>query len=1053
MKRLAGKFFCKCMVVAFEAMAVIAGLLAIMCGAALWRLSSGPVSIDFAREYVEHALSFPESGIGVTVGKMVLQWPDPGYPVMIGLKDVRITSEGQTDVFSVDEVGLVMSLYSLASGTIKPQSILLKKPSLRIRRSEEGAFSLALPLPLSGGDGSLESIATDFKNWAAGSAGDHLPDFLSEFEFFEIRNASLMLEDHKLGMTWFLPEVNFSAERDENGANAAVSVKIPGGMKTAKVRASLIYRIETDVFNFSCETSDFDPNILARKFDRLSALGGHAFLVDASFKAWMDGQLNVSSIKADISSKGGTLNFPRLYDEPKSFDSFVLAAEYGAGNGALNVSHAEFSFEGVKIRASAGADLSKEQIEIPLTVYVETVPLETVKKSLPLIMEGTTAHKWLSGRLSNGRFHDVKLAAVLLLDRKESRPEMKKLHTGFRFENVDIDYQAPLMPARNSIGAGEFDYAENKLTITGEKADVGELKASNIKVDFTDVMTAGGGMVSIDLDIKGPLSTVLAYLSSEPIGYGGELGLDPKAVKGFSDLKLNLSFPTVKDLLKDQVKISAKGAFKEVLLPGIVSGLDLSGGPLSVNVGDESFELSGKGMLGGREIDFEWKEFFNPQGKPFSSQVKARLGADREMREHFGIELDEYLSGTLPVELIYTSQESGSSHIDLAADLTPAIVRFDPLEYLKPLGSPGQAGLRLTLSNGNPVEVNNLKINAKDLSLSEGRLQFGRVNGEIDVIKANIGNLQMGSNNFSLDYERETTGLIKMALNGLFLDAQPFLKGRDRQKKNRLKETTAEPPMIISAGVATMRTGEGRFIKNVKLYTAVNPGGEITQLEMDATSGNGTIYLRYKPDASTGRKEFRMEATDAGATLRAFGIYESVEGGKLIIRGDPTGYAIRSGDLAGVAQLTDFRVIDAPVLARLLSAMSLPGIGQLLGNEGVVFTRLEAQFDWLSRPQGALLVVREGRTSGNSLGLTFEGVVDRQTNQINLSGTIVPLSMLNSIVGVIPLVGELLAGGSGGAMFAATYTVKGDLRNPDVSVNPLAALAPGILRRILFEGG
>ena len=54
---------------------------------------------------------------------------------------------------------------------------------------------------------------------------------------------------------------------------------------------------------------------------------------------------------------------------------------------------------------------------------------------------------------------------------------------------------------------------------------------------------------------------------------------------------------------------------------------------------------------------------------------------------------------------------------------------------------------------------------------------------------------------------------------------------------------------------------------------------------------------------------------------------------------------------------------------------------------------------------------------------------------------------LNSILDNIPIVGQLLGGGSQG-LFAANYRVSGSSSDPDVMVNPLSALAPGILRQI-----
>jgi hypothetical protein len=61
----------------------------------------------------------------------------------------------------------------------------------------------------------------------------------------------------------------------------------------------------------------------------------------------------------------------------------------------------------------------------------------------------------------------------------------------------------------------------------------------------------------------------------------------------------------------------------------------------------------------------------------------------------------------------------------------------------------------------------------------------------------------------------------------------------------------------------------------------------------------------------------------------------------------------------------------------------------------------------------------------------------------------VPSYTLNSVLGVIPILGELLIGRKGEGVFAFTYKVGGSLEKPKVSVNLLSGLAPGFLRRIV----
>jgi hypothetical protein len=51
----------------------------------------------------------------------------------------------------------------------------------------------------------------------------------------------------------------------------------------------------------------------------------------------------------------------------------------------------------------------------------------------------------------------------------------------------------------------------------------------------------------------------------------------------------------------------------------------------------------------------------------------------------------------------------------------------------------------------------------------------------------------------------------------------------------------------------------------------------------------------------------------------------------------------------------------------------------------------------------------------------------------------------------VPFIGEYLVGGKDEGIFGIDYRAKGSLDNPDVSVNPLSALAPGALRKMFID--
>ena len=102
---------------------------------------------------------------------------------------------------------------------------------------------------------------------------------------------------------------------------------------------------------------------------------------------------------------------------------------------------------------------------------------------------------------------------------------------------------------------------------------------------------------------------------------------------------------------------------------------------------------------------------------------------------------------------------------------------------------------------------------------------------------------------------------------------------------------------------------------------------------------------------------------------------------------------------------------------------------------------------WL-RLEGGVLTTDLLRAYGPALGLTAKGKLDFRQSDAQIKGTIVPAYTANRILGHIPILNWILVGGEGEGFVAVTYAVSGPLDKPEVSVNPLAALAPGFLRRL-----
>ena len=86
---------------------------------------------------------------------------------------------------------------------------------------------------------------------------------------------------------------------------------------------------------------------------------------------------------------------------------------------------------------------------------------------------------------------------------------------------------------------------------------------------------------------------------------------------------------------------------------------------------------------------------------------------------------------------------------------------------------------------------------------------------------------------------------------------------------------------------------------------------------------------------------------------------------------------------------------------------------------------------------------------GSQVGFTLGGFVDYARDRTEILGTFVPAFGLNNAFSQVPIVGLLLGGGNRNeGLFAIDFKVSGQASAPTLTVNPLTAVAPGILRKL-----
>ena len=1052
-----------------EALAIILVFILLFIGAILWKLRTTPIDISFIKPAILKAVNTEHSTYQVDFTHIVVAWPKLEGSLKLRALGMNVKSNS-TDIFSVETADLLLDVKAALKGTLAIDEVVLYTPKAHIMRDADNNFTIdiaskkATPAPQPENE---EDSDTSFAN--------DLIEMLSQTEEeatksgnnfgyldrFEIKDAEIIVSDHKTNMTWFLPQLNAALTRWEKGVNARLEVNLSPHSEEAEniLNTEISYERNTDKIESKINVENFDVAILSRYISELEPLRPHDARFNGRFISTFDTDFNLDNAVIDISVPQIVLNLPEEYDDTKTIDNIEISGFYDNVEQKYQLDLRQLNFLDTKFSGKVYGDYEGDIYSFKTNLNTETLTLDFFKSYWPNSLKDETAATWLTEKLSNGHFNDVKATAQLQYNTKTEEFIAQDARLDFAFQDMGIDYRAPMLPISNAQGTGMMD--TNKLEILVENANVEDLKLTNGKVVLNDIFVTGAGIADISLNLKGSLPTTFKYISKEPIALGDNFDFKPEDTKGDVDIDVTLNFPTIKNLLTEQVDVVVNAKLDNVHVPNAVEDKALTHGPFELKYDGDQVTLKGKGKILNRPVTLDWVRYIDETKHKTFSIINAKFSADRALRNAFDIGLDDYINGSPNVNLTYKERKNNRATIELDVDLTPAEFTVKPFKFSKPPKTKGRAKAVVILKNGEVQEIKNISINTPKSSVKNANIKFGKVGKEWDIKTARFYNTKIEKNHFNLDLKQVTPYKTRIDVDATYLDLLPFLsfdngkKGSDSSAKYtspKPKQKKREPDLEVRAKAKHLNTSKKNgFIIDAHALVNISTDDVIQRMELDATSGGEAVYLRYKPKEDSNQLEFRLETDNAGAFLKAFGLYDNVVGGKIVVYGTP----IKQGhpnDISGHAVIDDFMVVNAPSLARLLNAMSLTGIEDLLTEDGIGFDRLESKIKWYVTDQGITFRFDKGRTSGGALGLTFEGNIHQgKRDEIDISGTIVPISFLNKLISRIPLIGDILTGGDDQGIFAATYTIKGTSKENDISINPLAVLAPGILRRILFE--
>ncbi|MBC7104296.1 MAG: AsmA-like C-terminal domain-containing protein, partial [Parvibaculum sp.] len=501
-----------------------------------------------------------------------------------------------------------------------------------------------------------------------------------------------------------------------------------------------------------------------------------------------------------------------------------------------------------------------------------------------------------------------------------------------------------------------------------------------------------------------------------------------------------------------------KAHIENASIPKIRENLSLTGGTLDLTVSRTSLTAKGPVVLNeAARVDLEWKEDFRRDVTP-GSVYRMRGEVNDAARSAVGLELGQFVSGPVLVDATIMGNGRNVDRASVKADLTAAVAKLDDAAWQKEPGVAATTSFDVFLQEDGGYRLSNFSLSGDGIA-AEGTFTVG--NGG-RLVAANFPSVRLGpDNDFSFVAGPAENAALEMILRGPRFDVRGVLgnlfsgSGDERPEQDRaedvpvLEDVPVTDPVrrtAVRADIGTAIGNHGTSFNDVRV-DMVQIDGDLWSMDVSATPvGGDPLSLTVGPD-DQGVRRLKMVSNDAGVVFRALDFTRSIRGGKLNVDG-VYDESVAGSPLRGALTIDDFRIVDGPVLANILTLGSLTGIGDTLRGDGILFVGLEMPFVMTKNR----IHLKAGRMSGPAIGLTMDGQIDRATDVIDMEGTLVPAYTINSFLGKVPLLGPLIVGREGEGIFAITYSVRGRSDDPTVVVNPLSAIAPGFLRRI-FEFG
>jgi hypothetical protein len=749
----------------------------------------------------------------------------------------------------------------------------------------------------------------------------------------------------------------------------------------------------------------------------------------------------VTGARLDLQARDVTLNMPSLFSEPGRIETVSLRGRIDPAAMHFGIDEAELRTGAAVLTVKGDIDDRSEGLGLSLDGTIDNFAISHFAKLWPL-GPARGARDWIVANVPAGTIR----AGVLKVRAKpgdlsaEVLPE-DAVSLTFDYEGMTIDYLHGLTPITNGRGTAKLTGNRFELALAdGKIGTLGTREGRYIVPDLSNRDVPA----EIALRVQGSTKELLGVLDMQPLGYPSSYGFDPGTIGGTADAKITLTLPMRRTVRFADVKLTAAVDANGLSVPALYHDMGVEDGTVHVAITNDNLRADGTISLAGTQAKLAWTETFHAQNVP-STHLTLTAALDDKARAALDLPFTDDIQGRTPVTLMIEGHGRNISSVVADCDLSAAAAKIPDVGWSKRAGAPAHAHLVARFPQSGEIVLQDIALTGSGLDI-RGHASF---NADGDIAEVDLNPLKASpATDARLKVTRDQSGARVIALSGAGLDLSQNVDGFTDAIKKPEGDKAPHAAFKLSATLGRLKLANGVALANVEGRYAT-PGHGIADLNLKADFVDGG-FVSARIESEGGKRWLRVRSADSGKLLNGLNLTNHMTGGSLILDASlppasATKYSEAAiGPVAGSFALKNFRIKDAPALAKLLTMASFGGIRDLLAGEGIAFESLDMPFV----VGDSQIALGPGKAYGPAVGLTLQGDVSRKSGELDFSGTLVPAYTLNTALGYVPVIGPLFVSREGEGLFALTYAIKGSASDPRVSVNPLAALAPGFLRRI-----